>query len=294
VIEVKKGRTPREVVAQALDYGYWLSELTLDDLAELYARDHEGKTLEGAFRDRVSDELPEGLSGEHRLVVVASSLDPQTDRIVRYVREQGVPIYVVFFQYFAQGEHEFLARTWDADPERAETAARPRGRRPPKPWNGQDFYVTFGEVGDRRSWADARRYGFVSGGGGKRWSKPFEQLFPGARVFVFVPKSGYVAIGTVKEEAKPIRDFTVEVDGRTVPGLEAPLLAPNMGDGANDEERSEYLARVEWIRSVSKEQAFWEKGLFAHQRTVLPMRDPETLTRLVEHFDLREEEPEAL
>src|SRR4051795_8989358 len=30
VIEVKKGRTPREVVAQALDYGYWLSDLTLD------------------------------------------------------------------------------------------------------------------------------------------------------------------------------------------------------------------------------------------------------------------------
>jgi hypothetical protein len=44
-LSVKKGRTPREVVAQALDTATWISELTLDDLAELYARDHEGRRL---------------------------------------------------------------------------------------------------------------------------------------------------------------------------------------------------------------------------------------------------------
>jgi hypothetical protein len=37
LIEVKKGRTPREVVAQALDYGYWVAELTLDEVASIYA-----------------------------------------------------------------------------------------------------------------------------------------------------------------------------------------------------------------------------------------------------------------
>ena len=44
--------------------------------------------------------------------------------------------------------------------------------------------------------------------------------------------------------------------------------------------------RVEWIEARPKEEAFWKKGLFAHQRTVLPMRDQETLTQLVEHFRL--------
>src|SRR4051794_7489276 len=29
------------------------------------------------------------------------------------------------------------------------------------PWNGRDWYVSFGEDGNR-SWADAQRYGFVS------------------------------------------------------------------------------------------------------------------------------------
>jgi hypothetical protein len=108
---------------------------------------------------------------------------------------------------------------------------------------------------------DARKYGFVSGGGGRRWSKPFEQLFPGARVFVLVPKSGYVAVGTVTEETKRIRDFAVQIDGRTLPLLEAPLAAPRIGENADDEERSEYLVRVEWLEARPKEQALWGKGL---------------------------------
>src|SRR4051794_39467789 len=46
IIEVKKARTPREVVAQALDYGYWVEELTLDDLATLHANHHDGQSFE--------------------------------------------------------------------------------------------------------------------------------------------------------------------------------------------------------------------------------------------------------
>jgi hypothetical protein len=44
-LSVKNGRTPRGVGAQALDTATWISELTLDDLAEFYARDHKGRRL---------------------------------------------------------------------------------------------------------------------------------------------------------------------------------------------------------------------------------------------------------
>lgn len=166
IIEVKKGRTPREVVAQALDYGYWVAQLTLEEVAAMYAAHHEGQSFEDGFKERFDDDPPESLSGDHQLVIVASSLDPSTDRIVRYVRGRGVPIYVVFFQYFKDGEQEFLARTWDADPVRTEGVVREVAKRQRPPWNGQDFYVAFGDPA-RRSWEDAVRYGFVSGGGGK-------------------------------------------------------------------------------------------------------------------------------
>lgn len=33
--------------------------------------------------------------------------------------------------------------------------------------------------------------------------------FPGSRVFVNIPKTGYVGVGTVKEEAVPVKDFKV-------------------------------------------------------------------------------------
>ena len=288
LIEVKKARTPREVVAQALDYGYWISELALGDVAELYAKHHDGETFEAGFRQRFDVDPPEALSGEHQLVIVASSLDPSTDRIVRYVRDRGVPIYVVFFQHFKDGEHEFLARTWDADPLHVEAAAKPAAPRKPKaPWNGQDFYVTFGED-RRRTWSDALKYGFVSGGGGKWYSQTLQTLFPGARVFVYIPKTGYVAVGKVLETAQRIDDFTVAVDGQQVPILEAGVSAPEMGVGADDEDQSEYVVRVEWLKTLSKEQAVWEKGMFANQNTVVRLRDPFTLERLVQAFGLDE------
>ena len=290
VIEVKKARTPREVVAQALDYGFWIDQVSVDEIGDLYAKHHDGESFADGFRQRFDDDPPEELSGEHQLVIVASSLDPSTDRIVRYVRARGVPIYVVFFQYFRDGEHEFLARTWDADPLRAEGAARPTTPRKARaPWNGQDFYVTFGED-EQRTWEDALRYGFVSGGGGKWYSQSLQALFPGARVFVYIPKTGYVAVGKVLETAQRVNDFEVEMDGQRLPILEAPLRAPKMGDRADDEEQSEYLARVEWQKTLSKEDAIWEKGMFANQNTVVRLRDPFTLERLVEAFALDERE----
>jgi hypothetical protein len=289
IIEVKKGRTPREVVAQALDYGYWIAELTLAQLGELYARHHDGETFEDGFRKRFDDDPPDELAGEHQLVVVASSIDPPTDRIVRYVRERGVPIYVVFFQYFKDGEHEFLARTWDADPELAETGVpKPSAKKPRPPWNGQDFYISFGE--DRRSWDDAVRYAFVSGGGGKWYSQSLQSLFSGARVFVCIPKTGYVGVGTVKETAQRIKDFEVNVDGQTLPILEAPLQQPAIGQGADDEELSEYMVRVDWIKTLPRDEAIWEKGMFANQNTAVRMRDQFTLERLIERFGLEDGE----
>ena len=285
IIEVKKARTPREVVAQTLDYGYWVAELTINEVAELYAKHHDGEPFDDGFRRRFDEEPPEELSAEHQLIVVASSIDPSTDRIVRYVRERGIPIYVVFFQYFKDGDHEYLARSWDADPGRAEaTAARPVAKKPRAPWNGQDFYIAFGE--DRRSWDDAVRYGFVSGGGGKWYSQTLQSLFPGARVFVYIPKTGYVGVGIVKETAQRIKDFEVQSNGKTVSILEAPLAAPAMAEGADDDEMSEYLVRVEWIKTLPREQAIWEKGMFANQNTAVRMRDQFTLELLIDRFDL--------
>jgi hypothetical protein len=74
-------------------------------------------------------------------------------------------------------------------------------------WNHRDFYVSFG-ADDRRSWTDARKYGFVSAGGGTWYSRSLQQLKPGHRVFAYIPKGngvgGYVGVAEVTGNARPI------------------------------------------------------------------------------------------
>src|ERR1700749_3462743 len=42
VIELKKDKTPREVVAQALEYGFWVQSLSFETIRDLYAQHHDG------------------------------------------------------------------------------------------------------------------------------------------------------------------------------------------------------------------------------------------------------------
>src|SRR3990172_7214237 len=45
LIELKRDRTPREVVAQALDYAYWVEKLGTDEVAAIYSRFAPGRSL---------------------------------------------------------------------------------------------------------------------------------------------------------------------------------------------------------------------------------------------------------
>jgi len=227
------------------------------------------------------------LNQNHELIVVASELDPSTERIINYLSDNyGVPLNAVFFRYFRDGDRDYLARTWLIDPQEAEAkASRSPKQKGRESWNGRDFYVSLGD-GPHRTWEDCVKYGFISGGGGRWYSQTLELLFPGARVFVNIPKTGYVGVGTVTGRSMPITDFKVRVEGRDVPILEAPLRAVRLPEHAESPEKYEYFVSVDWVKTVPKEEAYWEKGLFAVQHTACRLRNRFTLERLVKHFGL--------
>ena len=52
VMELKRDKTLRDVVAQALDYGSWISGLAPDAIAAIYQKYRPGRTLEEAFLER--------------------------------------------------------------------------------------------------------------------------------------------------------------------------------------------------------------------------------------------------
>ncbi len=76
VIELKRNRTPREVVAQLLDYASWVDDLSVDEIKSILHK-NGGLNLEYAFIMKFKTEFPERINETHRLIVIASELDNQ-------------------------------------------------------------------------------------------------------------------------------------------------------------------------------------------------------------------------
>lgn len=125
LIELKRDRTPRTVLAQAIDYASWVEELTAEQITRIYERYSDGRSLDEDFRDRFGDALEaESLNSTHQIIVVASELDESTERIVGYLNQRDIAINVVFFQVFEHAGERLLSRAWLIDPsETQENAA---------------------------------------------------------------------------------------------------------------------------------------------------------------------------
>lgn len=209
LIELKRNRTPREVVAQALDYASWVEKLSSDDIARIYNRFAAGRSLAADFLQRFGQDLDEeSLNQSHQIIIVAASLDDSTERIVAYLSERDIPINVLFFQIFTHDTEQLLSRAWLLDPVHTQvSAAATPATGPSEPWNGE-FYASFGE-GESRSWADAVQYGFICGGGRAWHSRTLYLLHSDDRVWVKVPGRGFVGVGCVTGRAQPAADFRV-------------------------------------------------------------------------------------
>jgi hypothetical protein len=282
VIELKRDRTPRDVVAQILDYASWAQNVTLASATEIYATTIGG-SLDDAFAEHFGIAVPDAFNADQQLTIVASELDAASDRIVEYLASRyDVPLNAVFFRHFTDGPHEYLARTWLRPPEEAETRRGTRGK--VRPWNGRDFYAILGAVNRDYRWPLCEKYGFVSAGGGPFYTKPLRNLAAGNRVFAYVGSAGYVAVGTISGKLGLLRD--VMVDG--APILDQPDVPAWMRDqAAADGDMSEWVVPVEWTHTRPVAEAVWQKGLFASQVTVCKLRDERTIEVVSQAFGIQ-------
>jgi hypothetical protein len=285
LIELKRERTPREVVAQALDYASWVQSLKSNDLAAIFGRYRDrsdspeavkalpldlGKAFKAYF-GKVLDE--DSLNTGHQIVIVAASLDSSTERIVNYLNGLDVPINVLFFQVFEASGQQLLSRTWLIDPADTQinVSASPY-KQESEPWNGE-FYASFGTDGGFRSWDDARTYGFISAGGGAWYSNTLKLLSPGDRIWVKDPSYGFVGMGEVTGPPQSSAEFTVLLDGEARTALSV-LTAGTYFRDETAEDKMEYFVPVNWIHTVPLNQAVNELGLFGNQNTVCRPKTP--------------------
>jgi hypothetical protein len=272
LVELKRNKTPRDVIAQVLDYASWLQRLTSNEIVAIYTRFRPDRSLATDFHDFFGQELDEdSLNAAHEIVVVAASLDASTERIVQYLNNRNVPINILFFQVFEHGGQQLLSRAWFLDPREVQLTAAsgvdPKNRTQ-EPWNGE-FYVNFGDAA-RRNWEEARQYGFVSAGGRGWFSNTLALLNEGDRIWVNIPGTGYVGVGRVAGAKTAASDF--RIDGQ--PALDVLTAATYHRDVADDPERAEYFVPVRWLQTVPTSEAVREVGFFGNQNTVCKPKTP--------------------
>ena len=272
----------------------WLSQMTQNIFRAGFNRqviNSKWPAFEEAFAEEFGEAPPEELNVEQVFTIVAASVDPATERIVRFLNEGfGVPVNVVFFRHFEDGGSSYLARTWLVDHETPAVAAggTAKAKKSREQWNGRDWYVSFGEYHDGRQWADAIKYGFVSAGGDKWYSRTMKNLEPGARIFVCIPKVGYVGVGTVLAAAKRFDEATVEIDGVEAPLADQSLVGSYGHDGDEDDNLAEWVVPVAWDLTVPREQGVWKVGMFANQNSACRLSQQFTIDQVTAAFGLED------
>lgn len=278
VIELKRDKTSRDIVAQILDYASWIAELDTPDvfaLGESYFG-NRGLSFRKAFFDRFQCSLPEPLNQAHSLVIVASSLDPASSRIVEYLGlSHDVGINTAFFNVFEIDGRQIIAADWQMDQEEVVERTQRRVR---APWSGI-YYVNIGH-GESRSWDDMLKYGFISAGGGAFYSQKLYQLVEGDVFYAYQRQSGYVGKGEVLSKARLVKDVEINES----PLLELPLKQPNLAHDSENPELAEHAVVVRWYKTLPIHKAETFSGAFANQNVVCKLRDQATLDFLEEAF----------
>lgn len=138
------------------------------------------------------------------------------------------------------------------------------------------------EYGSGRSWEDARKYGFVSAGGdgGTLLSK----INTGDIIFCHIAGVGFVGIGICTACEVPAVDFTVS-DGNVEKNILDCDWANNTAKTAIDPTH-EYFVGVRWVRTVSSDDGYWEKGMTSVPMVTYMMTDESTHNKVLKHFNV--------
>jgi len=278
ILELKRDKTPREIVAQVLDYASWIRTLTYSKINAI-TEEYQNKNLPQIFAEHYNQPLPENINTNHSMVIVAAELDESSERIVEYLsQEYNVNINAIFFNFFVDDQKEFLGRAWLLDPEDVQERSESRKQ---APWTGV-WFVNVGE-GPHRNWEDNIKYGFIGAGQGPKYSRPLKKLTIGNRLFAYMKGLGYVGYGEVTKEASMIKDF--EVNGKKL--LEQPLKAPQAAENSSDPELSEWVVGIRWLKTFERSEPQYFKNIFANQNIVCKLRDSQTLEFLENKFEVQ-------
>jgi len=276
IIELKKEKTPRDIIAQCLDYGTWVKDLSYEDIIGI-CNSYMKSDLEKNFEEYFECKFPDEINKNYRIIIVAESLDDSTERIANHLNDDyNVDINAIFFNIFEKDGKEYIGRSWLKDPENI--IIKNGGK---KNWTGYFFVNTGIEDGNSRKWDLNIKYSFVSAGGGNRWINAIKKLKKNDKIFALIKKNGYVGFGIVEEEAVIVKEYIFR--GKKIIDE---LPDNHLWKIPKESSKDEWLVKVRWIKTFDENNAKWFKGAFANQNVVCKLNDKETFDYLVKEFQI--------
>ena len=106
VIELKRGRTPRDVVAQALEYAAFAARLDMDELEGIYrdSREYSQDPLEmdlaSRHREYFNQAEAVAFNRDQRIVIVGQQVTPEIRQTALFLGDKGIQVTCVEFTFF--------------------------------------------------------------------------------------------------------------------------------------------------------------------------------------------------
>ena len=288
IVELKRGDSGSSVEWQAIKYASYCSKLLPEEIFRQYAA-YLGSVetdAEKAIEEFIDADI-DGLNREQRIILASREFNSEVISAVLWLREYGLDIQCTRLAPYLDLDGELFIKPETIIPlpeakdyiERKEFKQRVAASAAVE-WTGF-WFVNVGE-GQHRTWEDNIRFGFVGAGQGKKYSTALRRLSVGDRIYAYMRGLGYVGFGEVTKPACMIRDFRIEEND--LPLLEAGLKAPKANENCENEDLSEWVVGIRWIKVIPKTQAKTFAGVFANQNVVCKLRHGETLKFVEKEF----------
>ena len=109
VIELKREKTPRETVAQILEYASFVENLNYEQLNNIY-QEYSGEevSLEEYHQQffQNGEDINVAFNKSSKLMIVAQNISTEIKQTALYLRKMGIDIYCLEFKYFLNQSNE--------------------------------------------------------------------------------------------------------------------------------------------------------------------------------------------
>lgn len=293
VIELKIEEDGGHMELQALRYAAMVSTMTFERAVDAYrhylARRGSDLDPEEELLMFLNWDTPdeENFAQDVRIVLASPDFSTELTTAVLWLNERDLDITCIRLRPHALEGRTLLdiqqliplpeARSLQVRVrEKARAERRRRGQN--GPWTGVWFVNVGMSDGGPRDWNLCRRYGFVSAGGGEWYSESLKRLNVGDRIAAYQKGAGYLGVGVVTVERRPVNELRVDGD-KTVA-----QVAPALAGLEDSSESDEYAVGVRWLETTKAEDGKTFLGVFANQNIVCKLRDIKTLEYLEREF----------